>query len=89
MPAFGAPLVAQLNPRRGERILDLGCGDGVLTAEILATGASVVGACGPVGACCAGAAAGNPASAPVSAQLTLCRGLRRDFFVIGLRSAGY
>ena len=33
-----------LAPRVGERILDLGCGDGVLTAKIAATGAEVLGA---------------------------------------------
>jgi trans-aconitate methyltransferase len=32
-----------LAPAAGERILDLGCGDGQLTKRILATGASVVG----------------------------------------------
>lgn len=29
--------------RTGERILDLGCGDGVLTAELKARGCKVVG----------------------------------------------
>ncbi len=32
-----------LAPRPGERILDLGCGDGALTAKIAASGAQVVG----------------------------------------------
>ena len=32
-----------LAPRPGERILDLGCGDGALTAKIAATGAEVLG----------------------------------------------
>ncbi|MFQ5773927.1 MAG: class I SAM-dependent methyltransferase [Kiloniellaceae bacterium] len=37
------PLVALLDPRPGQRILDLGCGDGVLTEKIAAAGARVVG----------------------------------------------
>ena len=32
-----------LAPQPGERILDLGCGDGQLTARLVATGAIVVG----------------------------------------------
>jgi trans-aconitate methyltransferase len=33
-----------LDAKPGERVLDLGCGDGVLTAKIAAAGASVIGA---------------------------------------------
>jgi trans-aconitate methyltransferase len=42
VPAFGAPVVELLNAQPGERILDLGCGDGVLTETIVAAGANVV-----------------------------------------------
>ena len=42
VPAFGAPVVEMLDPQPGERILDLGCGDGVLTEKIGAIGATVV-----------------------------------------------
>jgi SAM-dependent methyltransferase len=38
------PVLDLLAPRKGERVLDLGCGDGVLTAEIAASGADVLGA---------------------------------------------
>lgn len=43
VPALGAPLIDRLDPKPGERILDLGCGDGTLTAQIAARGATVVG----------------------------------------------
>jgi trans-aconitate methyltransferase len=40
---LGAPLLALLAPQPGERILDLGCGDGALTAKLVESGASVLG----------------------------------------------
>jgi SAM-dependent methyltransferase len=40
---LGAPVVELLASRAGERILDLGCGDGALTAELAARGCVVVG----------------------------------------------
>lgn len=40
---LGASLLGWLKPAAGERILDLGCGDGALTAEIAAHGACMVG----------------------------------------------
>jgi SAM-dependent methyltransferase len=42
VPTFGAPVVELLAPQPGEHILDLGCGDGVLTEKIAAAGANVV-----------------------------------------------
>jgi len=40
---YGESLLALLDPQRGERIVDLGCGTGHLTARIAAAGADVVG----------------------------------------------
>jgi trans-aconitate methyltransferase len=40
---LGMPVVELLAPQRGERILDLGCGDGVLTAKLAEMGCGVVG----------------------------------------------
>ena len=43
MPALGAAALELLDPRSGERILDIGCGDGTLTRQIIERGAEVVG----------------------------------------------
>ena len=43
VPALGAAALSLLDPRPGEFILDLGCGDGVLTTRIMAAGARVIG----------------------------------------------
>lgn len=43
VPALGAAALALLGPKPGETILDLGCGDGVLTEKIAAAGAKVIG----------------------------------------------
>ena len=41
--AQGAPLLELLDPQPGERVVDLGCGTGALTADIAQRGAHVLG----------------------------------------------
>lgn len=43
VPKLGEAALVLLNPQPGELILDLGCGDGVLTERIVAAGARVIG----------------------------------------------
>jgi len=42
VPALGQPVLDLLQPQPGERILDLGCGDGILTEKLVALGARVI-----------------------------------------------
>jgi SAM-dependent methyltransferase len=44
VPVYGYAVLDLLAPQAGERILDLGCGDGVLTEKLATAGAMVVGA---------------------------------------------
>lgn len=43
VPMLGMPVLELLEPKSGERILDLGCGDGALTEKLRAAGADVLG----------------------------------------------
>lgn len=41
VPEMAADLIDRLNPQVGEQILDIGCGDGLLTLKIIAAGSHV------------------------------------------------
>lgn len=43
VPVLGRPVVDMAAPKAGETVLDLGCGDGILTEEIATLGCTVTG----------------------------------------------
>src|SRR4051812_47326123 len=43
VPELGAAALKLLDPQPGELILDVGCGDGALTAKIVEAGATAIG----------------------------------------------
>ncbi|MGH7897359.1 MAG: class I SAM-dependent methyltransferase, partial [Candidatus Binatia bacterium] len=55
---LGAPVVELLAPVAGERILDLGCGDGVLSKKLADLGCEIVGVDGSAGQVAAAQALG-------------------------------
>lgn len=67
---LGLPVVALLNPQPGEHILDLGCGDGRLTARLLQMGCEVVGVDGSPAQIAAAQAKGLTVAVMDGQQLT-------------------
>jgi len=67
---LGAPVLELLAPRAGERILDLGCGDGALTQKLAALGCEVVGVDGSAEMIEAGKALGLDARVMDGRELT-------------------
>ena len=67
---LGLPVLELLNPQPGERILDLGCGDGRLTAKLTQIGCDVVGVDGSAAQIAAAQAKGLTAVVMDGQQLT-------------------
>ena len=66
---LGMPVVELLDPKPGERILDLGCGDGALTENLVALGCVVVGVDGSAEQVQAACARGRDARVGRAARL--------------------
>jgi trans-aconitate methyltransferase len=67
---LGMPVVELLAPKPGERILDLGCGDGALTEKLVACGCEVVGVDASAEQVAAAAARGLDARVMSATELT-------------------
>ena len=73
VPALGAPMIDRLAIRPGDRILDLGCGDGTLTKQLIERGATVVGVDASPEMVAAARAAGIDAHVADATALTFTR----------------
>ena len=67
---LGANILAWLDPAQGEEILDIGCGDGVLSRQIMERGARVVGVDGSSEMVEAARKRGVPAQVMDATQMT-------------------
>jgi trans-aconitate methyltransferase len=70
VPALGADILEKLAPKSGERILDLGCGDGALSERLVGRGAIVMGVDASVEMVAAARARGIDAHVMDATQLT-------------------
>ena len=70
VPALGAAVLGLLAPKPGERILDLGCGDGVLTLKLVEAGGGGRRAAGAPGMVAAARAKGLDAEVMDGQRLT-------------------
>ena len=73
VPELGAAVLSLLDPRPGERILDVGCGEGSLTVRIAAAGADTVGIDASADMIAAATARGLDARVMNAEQLTFGR----------------